>query len=98
MGWPGHLTHITCSLCVSGIEAEEQRRSVSDAGEDVVCRAGHGRSLLNLAEAFAREAGCGEARSNAAADAIGFYERCGYSRDLSMPTESGNVPMLKLLV
>jgi GNAT superfamily N-acetyltransferase len=60
-------------------------------------RAGHGRILLNLAEAFARETGCGEVRSNVDAGAIGFYERCGYSRDLSMPTESGNVPMLKLL-
>ena len=60
-------------------------------------RAGHGRILLNLAEVFAREAGCGDARSNVAVDAIGFYERCGYSRDLSVPTEGGNVTMLKLL-
>jgi GNAT superfamily N-acetyltransferase len=61
-------------------------------------RAGHGRILLSLAEAFAQEAGCGEARSNVAADAVGFYERCGYSRDLSTPAESGNIPMFKLLV
>jgi GNAT superfamily N-acetyltransferase len=61
-------------------------------------RAGHGRILLSLAEAFAREAGCGEVRSNVAVDAIGFYERCGYLRDLSLPTERGNVPMFKLLV
>jgi GNAT superfamily N-acetyltransferase len=60
-------------------------------------RAGHGRILLSLAEAFVREAGCGEVRSNVAADAVGFYERCGYSRDLSMPAESGNVPMFKSL-
>jgi GNAT superfamily N-acetyltransferase len=61
-------------------------------------RAGHGRVLLSLAEAFAREAGCNEARSNVAADAVGFYERCGYSRDLSTPAESGSVPMQKPLV
>jgi GNAT superfamily N-acetyltransferase len=61
-------------------------------------RAGHGRILLRLAEAFAREAGCEEVRSNVAADAVGFYERCGYSRDLSTPAESGSVPMLKSLV
>jgi GNAT superfamily N-acetyltransferase len=60
-------------------------------------RAGHGRILLSLAEAFARESGCGEAHSNVAADAVAFYERCGYSRDLSMPAESGNVPMFKSL-
>ncbi|HEY7183660.1 MAG TPA: GNAT family N-acetyltransferase [Blastocatellia bacterium] len=60
-------------------------------------RAGHGRALLSLAEAFAREAGCNEARSDVAADAVGFYERCGYSRDLSTPAESGSVLMQKPL-
>jgi GNAT superfamily N-acetyltransferase len=60
-------------------------------------RAGHGRILLSLAEAFAREAGCDEARSNVAADAVGFYERCGYSHDPSTPAESGGVPMQKTL-
>jgi GNAT superfamily N-acetyltransferase len=61
-------------------------------------RAGHGRILLSLAEAFAREAGCGEARSNVAADAVGFYERCGYSRDQSFIDDGGSVLMLKSLV
>ena len=60
-------------------------------------RTGHGRVLLSLAEAFAREEGCDEVRSNVAADAVGFYERCGYSRDLSTPPGSGSMPMLKRL-
>jgi GNAT superfamily N-acetyltransferase len=60
-------------------------------------RSGHGRVLLSLAETFAREAGCNEVRSNVAADAVGFYERCGYSRDLSMSAESGSVLMQKPL-
>src|SRR5678815_4459952 len=43
-------------------------------------RCGHGRILLRLAEAFARDNGCDEVRSNVAADAVGFYERCGFTR------------------
>ena len=41
---------------------------------------GHGRVLLQLAEAFAQAHGCNEIRSNAAVEAVGFYERCGYAR------------------
>jgi GNAT superfamily N-acetyltransferase len=44
-------------------------------------RLGHGRVLLRLAEAFARAEGCTEVRSNAAVEAVRFYERCGYVRD-----------------
>ena len=61
-------------------------------------RAGHGRVLLGLAEAFARDEGCDEVRSNVAADAVGFYERCGYSRDSSSEARSDSVPMQKHLV
>jgi GNAT superfamily N-acetyltransferase len=61
-------------------------------------RCGHGRTLLRLAEALARREGCQEVRSNVAADAVGFYERCGYSRDLSTPAAIGSVPMLKTLL
>jgi predicted N-acetyltransferase YhbS len=39
---------------------------------------GHGRMLLELAEAFAREAGAQRAVVNAAPDATGFYARAGY--------------------
>src|SRR4051812_48842891 len=49
-------------------------------------RAGHGRRLLNLAETFARKEGCSEVRSDVAADALGFYQRCGYSTDFSTAT------------
>ena len=61
-------------------------------------RAGHGRVLLRLAEAFARDQGCDEVRSNVAADAVGFYERCGYLRDSSSKARSDSVPMQKHLV
>ena len=61
-------------------------------------RAGHGRALLTLAEAFARDEGCYEVRSNVAAEAVGFYERCGYSRDSSKAATSDVVPMQKRLV
>ncbi len=49
---------------------------------------GHGRVLLRLAEEFAKAEGCAEMRSNAAVEAVEFYERCGYTRDLS-----GNAPV-----
>jgi GNAT superfamily N-acetyltransferase len=42
-------------------------------------RAGHGRVLLTLAEAFAQEKGCLHIWSAVAPDAVGFYERCGYT-------------------
>ena len=57
-------------------------------------RCGHGRTLLRLAEAFARDQGCSEVRSNVAADAVGFYEHCGYARDVAIE-RSGSVPMRK---
>jgi GNAT superfamily N-acetyltransferase len=44
-------------------------------------RLGHGRVLLQLAESLAKGAGCKEVRTNAAMDAIEFYERCGYARE-----------------
>ena len=61
-------------------------------------RSGHGRVLLRLAETFAQEEGCNEARSNVALDAVGFYERCGYARDPSTLAEIGSVSMRKLLL
>ena len=79
---------------ISGRVAWFRRVAVCDALQ----RCGHGRTLLRLAEALARRERCHEVRSNVAADAVGFYERCGYSRDLSTPAEIGSVPMLKTLV
>jgi GNAT superfamily N-acetyltransferase len=60
-------------------------------------RLGHGRILLQLAEAFAKAEGCAEVRSNAAVEAVGFYERCGYVRDHPAPAPSHSVPVRKSL-
>jgi GNAT superfamily N-acetyltransferase len=60
-------------------------------------RRGHGKVLLQLAEIFARAAGCDVVRSNVAVDAVGFYERCGFLRDLSQPVNTDSMPMMKLL-
>ncbi len=60
-------------------------------------RLGHGRVLLRLAEAFAKAEGCNEIRSNAAVDAVGFYDRCGYARELSETVPPNSVRMCKSL-
>ena len=60
-------------------------------------RHGHGRVLLQLAEAFARDHGCDEIRSNAAVEAFGFYERCGYERHVSRPAPVNSVAVRKSL-
>jgi len=60
-------------------------------------RLGHGRVLLQLAEAFAKAEGCNEVRSNAAVEAIGFYERSGYARDLSTSSPANSVRVWKSL-
>jgi GNAT superfamily N-acetyltransferase len=60
-------------------------------------RQGHGRVLLQLAEAFAQAHGCHEIRSNAAIEAVEFYERCGYTRDLSQAGPVNSVPVKKSL-
>lgn len=46
--------------------------------EDVQ-RLGHGRVLITLVEAFARHNGCTQLASHVAPDAVGFYERCGFT-------------------
>jgi GNAT superfamily N-acetyltransferase len=56
---------------------------------------GHGRVLLRLAEAFAKARGCDEVRSNAAVEAVEFYERCGYVRDVSEPAPVNSVRVRK---
>ena len=60
-------------------------------------RAGHGRILLTLAKDFAKEQNCKEILSNVAPDAVGFYERCGFTFDSSEPNSESSVPMLKPL-
>lgn len=64
---------------------------------DDLQRAGHGRVLLRLAEAFAKAEGCDEIWSNAAVEAVGFYERCGYGRDLAAQSPVNSVRVLKLI-
>lgn len=63
--------------------------------EDVQ-RQGHGRVLLTLAEAFAKAEGCHELVSNAADDAVGFYESCGFARDVSKTAPPHSVRVRKI--
>jgi GNAT superfamily N-acetyltransferase len=64
---------------------------------DDLQRAGHGRILLRLAEVFAAEHGCSEIQSNAAVEAVGFYERCGYTRDSAVQSPVNSVRVRKSL-
>ena len=59
---------------------------------------GHGRVLLQLAEAFAKAVGCDEVRSNAAVEAVRFYERCGYVREETDAAPANSVRVYKQLV
>ncbi len=52
-------------------------------------RSGHGRLLLKLSEQFARTRSATRVESSVAADAVGFYRRCGYMvRSLSKDAPS----------
>ena len=42
-------------------------------------RVGHGRTMLSLAEQFARAEGCSRLITHAAPDAVGFYRKCGFA-------------------
>lgn len=64
---------------------------------DDLQRMGHGRVLLRLAEAFAKANGCTEVLSNAAVEAVEFYERCGYARHPSVGAPANSVPVRKPL-
>lgn len=55
-------------------------------------RLGHGRRLLELAEQFARDHGCSQARSHVIPDAVLFYHKIGYHE---VRTEPGHVLMRK---
>ncbi len=59
-------------------------------------RKGHGRVMLMLAEEFARKHECICVRSDVAADAVGFYESCGFRRS-TPATAVTSVPMEKVL-
>ena len=78
---------------VSGTVAWLRRVAIRDDLQ----RQGHGRVLLRLAEAFSKARGCTEVGSNAAVDALGFYERCGYVRDSSIASPINSVRVCKSL-
>jgi len=61
-------------------------------------RRGHGKVLLSLAEAFARERGAETIRSFVNPEAVGFYERCGFTRDQSIAPGLNHVPMWKAVL
>ncbi len=65
-----------------------------------VQRVGHGRALLMLAQRFAQESGCVILVSYVAADAVGFYQRCGFTIHSESSGASGREPvyMSKALV
>ena len=65
---------------------------------DELQRRGHGKAMLSLAEAFSRENGCSLIRSFVNPGAVGFYERCGFAHDGSIPTDPNHIPMSKRLV
>ena len=65
---------------------------------DDLQRMGYGRVLVELAEAFAKAEGCEEVRSNAAVEAVEFYDRCGYVRDVSTSSPPNSVRVIKELI
>ena len=71
----------TARLRRVAVAAEEQRR-------------GHGRRLLALSEAFARDHNALSAEASVAADAVEFYHRCGYQA-LGVLDQAGSVRMSK---
>ena len=64
--------------------------------EDVQ-RKGHGRNMLDLAERFVRSQRRQLVRSHVAAEAVGFYERCGFLREAGAGAGNGSVLMSKTL-
>ena len=59
-----------------------------------VQRQGHGREMMRLAMAFAREKGCHIARSNVDKAALGFYRKLGFS-EVESEHSDGGVPMAR---
>ena len=76
---------------IEGTQAILRRVAIRDD----IQRTGHGRAMLALSETFARDHGCDHLYSFVAPDAVGFYERCGFKRDLSRPEIPDHVPMRK---
>ena len=62
-----------------------------------VQRQGHGRQLLASAEQFARRHGCTRIDSHVDVEAVGFYERCGFSIAGEVTPTAATVLMTKRL-
>lgn len=77
---------------IEGKTARFRRVAIAEAYQ----RRGHGRVLLDLAEAFSRERGSVRVMASVATDAVGFYQRSGY-RASRHPDEAGSVRMTKSL-
>ena len=58
-----------------------------------VQRLGHGRVLLMLAQRFAQESGCVRLVSYVAADAVAFYQQCGFTIGSASSGASGREPV-----
>src|SRR5262249_47303717 len=60
---------------------------------DDLQRRGYGRELLRAAEEFAREQHCTRLESYVDRDAVGFYERCGFTHP-DPPTSRRPAPLM----
>jgi GNAT superfamily N-acetyltransferase len=58
-----------------------------------VQRLGHGRALLTLAQRFAQGSGCVSLVSYVAADAVEFYQRCGFTVGSDITGAAGHEPV-----
>jgi GNAT superfamily N-acetyltransferase len=82
--------HFPLLLKWNGCGIATTRLDVRESGQAIVRlvavvrseqRKGHGRALAARTEAFARDCGVNKLLVNAAADAVGFYERIGFVRE-----------------
>jgi GNAT superfamily N-acetyltransferase len=61
-------------------------------------RLGHGRTMLSLAEQFARAEGCSRLITHAAPDAVEFYQKSGFAeQEGAGPSAPESVLMTKRL-
>jgi GNAT superfamily N-acetyltransferase len=58
---------------------------------------GHGRQLMRMAEGFAKDRGCRHLFSDVDPEAVGFYEKCGFERNLTSEASEVHVAMEKWL-
>ena len=84
------LLHDGVPLGVIRVDVDHERATFRRVAirEDAQ-RRGHGRALLQAAEAFARAQGCVRVESHVAADAVPFYLRCGFHPAEPVPAGGG---------